>query len=123
MIRWMHARPVLGVLAGRDGRTRHRQDGVCDQTRVVSIHRDALWTLQCPSNLREIDGTHLERSELEGLSHLRRRYYRVRYGFLSGFGSAEDGLETYLGGEFKAETDQVLPYESPSSIPRAYSQP
>ena len=42
---------VLGILAGSDGPTRHRQDSVCDQTGAVSIHSDALRTLQRPSNL------------------------------------------------------------------------
>ena len=32
------------------------------------------------------------------------------------------GLETYPGGEFKTETNQMLPYEGRSSIPRAYSE-
>ncbi len=116
------AGPVLGVLAGRDGRTGHRQDGVCDQTEAVSIHSNALWTLQRPGNLRKIDGTRLERPELEGLSHLPGRYYRVRCRFLPSFRSAEDGLEMYPGGEFEVETDQVLPYEGPSSISRAHSE-
>ena len=44
---------------------------------------------------------------------LPRRYYHVRCGILSCFGLAEDGLETHTEGEFKTETDQVLPYESP----------
>ncbi len=59
--------------------------------------------------------------KLEGLSYLPGRYYRVRSRFLPSFRSAEDGLETYPGGEFKTETNKMLPYESRSSISRAYS--
>ncbi len=46
----------------------------------------------------------------------------IVYGVLSYVGSAEDGLETYTGGEFETETNQMLPYEGQGPIPRAYSK-